>query len=322
MPEADLSNTGEGLFACLFATGSLRRTANPSDSAANTKSFAVSFFKTFLFPKWHREFGVESRERTLRHAPPLARFEQRRSGEPKGTLFEPTAPGSRQSACDASRVQGRVGQVPLARRGLAGATSADMVDSARPILVFVVGPGAVGKMTVGTELAARTGLKLFHNHHTIDLVLRFFPWGSPPFVRLLSEFRRRIFEEVAGSELPGLIFTYVWAFDQPGDDAEVELYAWIFRSRGAAVYYVELQAPQNVRLERNESDFRLAEKPFKRDVAESRRQLVSLDATYRLDSGDRFAGRADYLRIDNTNLSPAEVAEVVIARFGLPTKSA
>ena len=78
--------------------------------------------------------------------------------------------------------------------------------SPAPTLVFVVGPGAVGKMTVGTELAARTAMKLFHNHHTIDLVLRFFPFGSPPFNRLVGEFRRRIIEEVAASDLPGLIF--------------------------------------------------------------------------------------------------------------------
>lgn len=55
-----------------------------------------------------------------------------------------------------------------------------------PPLVFVVGPPAVGKMTVGRELAARTGLVLFHNHHTIDLVLRFFPYGTPPYQRLVG----------------------------------------------------------------------------------------------------------------------------------------
>jgi hypothetical protein len=49
-------------------------------------------------------------------------------------------------------------------------------------LVFIVGPGAVGKMTVGAALAARTGLKLFHNHQTIDLVLPYFAFGSPPSV--------------------------------------------------------------------------------------------------------------------------------------------
>lgn len=36
--------------------------------------------------------------------------------------------------------------------------------------VLIFGPQAVGKMTVGQELAKITGLKLFHNHMTIDLV--------------------------------------------------------------------------------------------------------------------------------------------------------
>jgi hypothetical protein len=192
---------------------------------------------------------------------------------------------------------------------------------AHPTLVFIVGPGAVGKMTVGQELAARTGLKLFHNHHTIDLVLRFFPFGTPPFNRLVGEFRRRMMEEVAASDLPGLIFTYVWAFDQPGDRREVEAYASIFRARGGSVFFVELQAPQDVRLERNETALRLAEKPFKRDLAESRRQLLWLD-TFQLDSRGTFDGRADYLRIDNTERSAAEVAEAVIERFGLTRRPA
>jgi shikimate kinase len=48
-----------------------------------------------------------------------------------------------------------------------GATS----DAPGSTLVFIVGPPAVGKMTVGYELAAQTGLKLFHNHQTIELVL-------------------------------------------------------------------------------------------------------------------------------------------------------
>jgi hypothetical protein len=186
-----------------------------------------------------------------------------------------------------------------------------------PTLVFIVGPPAVGKMTVGHELAQRTGLKLFHNHHTIDLALRFFPYGTPPFHRLVGEFRRRIFEEVAASDLSGLIFTYVWAFDHPSDDAAVEEYASPFRARDGRVVFVELEASQEERLRRNESAFRLAEKPFNRDVAASRQRLLEIDAKYQLNSKGAFDERTDYLRIDNTDLSGAEVAERVIARFGL-----
>ncbi|MBI2724609.1 MAG: AAA family ATPase [Chloroflexi bacterium] len=185
-------------------------------------------------------------------------------------------------------------------------------------MLFIVGPPAVGKMTVGAEVAKRTGLKLFHNHQTIDLVLNYFPFGSRPFGRLVSEFRRRICEEVADSDLPGLIFTYVWAFDQPADDAEVETYSAIFRSRGGSVMHVELQARQEIRLQRNETDFRLAQKAPKRDIAFSRQNLIDMDARYQLDSGDRFVGRDDYWRIDNSELAADRVAEMIIERFGLP----
>ena len=39
--------------------------------------------------------------------------------------------------------------------------------------VLIFGPHAVGKMTVGYELEKITGLKLFHNHMTIELVSPF-----------------------------------------------------------------------------------------------------------------------------------------------------
>jgi hypothetical protein len=189
-------------------------------------------------------------------------------------------------------------------------------------LVFIVGPPAVGKMTVGAELARRTGLRLFHNHLTIELALRFFPFGSPPFGRLVNEFRRRVVEEVAASDLPGMIFTCAWAFDQPSDEAFVEELAAIFRDRQGRVLFVELEATQAERLRRNETEFRLAEKPSKRDVEQSRARLLEADATYRLNSSGRFDGRSDWLWMDNAELAPDVVADRVIAHFGLVLRAA
>lgn len=175
-------------------------------------------------------------------------------------------------------------------------------------------------MAVGHELAQLTGLKLFHNHLTIELVLRFFPFGTPPFDRLVREFRRRIFEEVAASDLPGLIFTYVWAFDQPEDTATVAEFAQIFATRGGRVVYVELESTLDERLRRNETSFRLAEKPSKRDVGASRDRLMKLGSRYKLNSTDEFLGRADHLRIDNTRLSPLEAARIIVSHFDLPAR--
>ena len=41
-------------------------------------------------------------------------------------------------------------------------------------LVFILGDAAVGKMTVGQELMKLTGLRLFHNHMTIEPVIALF----------------------------------------------------------------------------------------------------------------------------------------------------
>ena len=45
-------------------------------------------------------------------------------------------------------------------------------------LIVVCGPQAVGKMTVGQELMKLTGLRLFHNHMTIEPVLDIFGYFS------------------------------------------------------------------------------------------------------------------------------------------------
>jgi hypothetical protein len=190
-----------------------------------------------------------------------------------------------------------------------------------PTLLFVLGPPAVGKMTVGHEIAQRTGLRLFHAHQTLDLVLRFFPFGSPPFERLVGEFRRRIFEEVARSDLPGLVFTYVWAFDLPSEQKTVDEYARPFRERGGRVLFAELEATLEVRLQRNETEFRLAEKPFKRDLAGSRKLLLEHDRTYQLNSRGALDHRPDFFRIETTSLSAAEAAERIVAHFELPRAS-
>ena len=187
-----------------------------------------------------------------------------------------------------------------------------------PLVLFVVGPPAVGKMSVGQAVAERSGLRLFHNHLSTELALRYFDYGTPAFHRISAAIRRQIVEEVAASDLPGLVFTYVWAFDLPQDRATVEEYARPFRERGGRVLFLELEAARGERLRRNEGASRLAEKPSKRDLEASRRNLLELDARYQLNSGGAFDGRADWLRIDNTHLEPADVAERVIEHFSLP----
>lgn len=186
-------------------------------------------------------------------------------------------------------------------------------------LVVIVGPPAVGKMTVGRALEELTTLPLFHNHMTIELVLPFFPFGSEPFGRLVGGFRRRIFEEVAASELPGLVFTWVWDFDSPADRAFIEGVVEIFEARGGRAVFAELAADLETRLARNRTALRLQEKPSKRDLVRSEARLREADARHRMSSGGGFPFR-DHILIDNTSLTPEETARKIARRFDLPIR--
>jgi hypothetical protein len=188
-------------------------------------------------------------------------------------------------------------------------------------LVVIFGPPAVGKMTVGLELERRTGLRLFHNHMTADLVMRYFAFGAPAYQRLVSEFRTRVCEEVAASDLPGLIFTYVWALDDPRDKEFVDRMAGIFTARGRPVCYVELAATVEERLRRNETPLRLEHKALKRDVAQSRELLIDSDRRYQLNTEGAFFYPERHLRIENTAIEAKDVARRIGERFGLGSLS-
>ncbi len=175
-------------------------------------------------------------------------------------------------------------------------------------------------MSVGYELAKLTGLKLFHNHMTIDLVLNFFEFGDRRFQTLVNEFRRRMFEEVAASDLPGMIFTYVWALEQESDRKFIDDSCRIFRDRGAEIYFVELEADLSERLKRNESEFRLSQKPLKRDLEKSRDKLLEDSANYKLNSNNDFFYAENYLKLHNTNLSALDAARKISDTFKFDPK--
>jgi len=184
-------------------------------------------------------------------------------------------------------------------------------------LVLIFGPQAVGKMTVGQELAKITDLKLFHNHMTIDLVSHFFDYSTIEAKRLVNLFRQEIFEEVSKGQLEGLIFTFVWAFELKSDWEYIENLANLFESRGGNVYFVELEADLVERLERNKTPNRLEHKPSKRNLEWSENDLLSSLKKHRLNSYDGEITYKNYVRIDNTYLSAEEVAKIIKEKYDL-----
>ena len=181
-------------------------------------------------------------------------------------------------------------------------------------LVFLFGNAAVGKMTVGQELMKITDLRLFHNHMTIEPVIEIFGRFEPETIRRL---RWVIFEEFAKSDNYGMIFTYMWAFDQQSDWDYVEQVKQIFEPYGTEFYYVELVADKDVRLQRNKTENRLHHKASKRDLEFSEQRVLADDARFRLESNPGEIPFENYLRIDNTCLEPDAVAKMIRDYFGL-----
>ena len=181
-------------------------------------------------------------------------------------------------------------------------------------LVWIIGDAAVGKMTVGQELMKQTGLRLFHNHMMIEPVIEIFGNFNG---HVTQQLREVIFREFVKSENEGMIFTYMWAFDMPSDWEYVAHVTEIFKERGAEIYYVELIAPQEIRLQRNETANRLQHKASKRDLAASRARVLRDDANYRCVSNPGEIPFENYLRIDNSNLEADKVAAMIKERFAL-----
>ncbi|MDQ8738701.1 AAA family ATPase [Paenibacillus sp. LHD-38] len=183
-------------------------------------------------------------------------------------------------------------------------------------LIIIFGPQAVGKMTVGHVLEEITELKLFHNHMTIELLCPFLGF-SPEMWELSNQFRQKIFEAVSKSDLNGLIFTYVWAFDSEKDWDYVENVCEIFEGNGGEVYLVELEADFDERIERNKTPHRLEHKPSKRNVEQSEHRMRIATENHRLNSYEGEITRKNYIKINNTNLTPVEVANSIKEKFRL-----
>lgn len=182
--------------------------------------------------------------------------------------------------------------------------------------VLVFGPPAVGKMTVGIELCRRLDWKLYHNHLSIEVLIKFFEFGSPSYNRLTTLYRTSLFEEVARSDIQGFIFTYVWALNEPDDTEDVRKVIKIFKDQGAEISVVELVADQPTRLERNRDERRLVAKPSKRDVSLTEKRLKLNDQRFTLSTDDKgLPINEKHLKIDNTNRTPAEVADKIISHF-------
>lgn len=181
-------------------------------------------------------------------------------------------------------------------------------------LIIIAGSGAVGKMTVGQALMEKTDLRLFHNHMMIEQVIEIFGGHNR---KVVNKLRNVIFEEFVKSNCEGMIFTYMWAFDQQSDWEYIQRVVDLFEENGAKIYCVELVSSQEIRLQRNNTENRLNNKPSKRNLDFSTSLILHEDKKFRLESNKGEIPFDNYIKIDNSNLSPDAVADMIKKEFDL-----
>ncbi|MBL8519537.1 MAG: shikimate kinase [Betaproteobacteria bacterium] len=105
-------------------------------------------------------------------------------------------------------------------------------------VVFLHGPPAAGKHTIGQKLSELTGLPLFHNHLAVDTAKSLFAFGTPGFNRMRATLWRAAFAEAA---VAGQSFIFTFNPEATVDPGLIEDLCQIVRERGGTVYFIELK---------------------------------------------------------------------------------
>lgn len=172
-------------------------------------------------------------------------------------------------------------------------------------LIFLYGPAASGKLTVGKALHQLTGFRLFHNHLVVDTLLAVFPFGSPSFIRLREEIWLSVFEAAAKDGL-SLIFTF--APENTVDPGFIESAIATVQKAGGTICFVELACPVEVLEQRMENPSRA--QFLKLRSIETFREL-------RRRGADHFPAPPTDLSINTSTVEPIEAARRICEHFGL-----
>ena len=180
-------------------------------------------------------------------------------------------------------------------------------------LLFIYGPPAVGKTTVGRELADLTGYKLFHNHLTVPAAKALFPDSHGPhydkrYTNLLHKLRLDALSVAAEA---GLDVIFTLAYSGAVDDSFVEQIVHCYTSKGGDVHFVELHAPQETLLRRVNRPSRIVLGMGKMTDPNHLQQV--------LDGRDMSASvkYPDIVKIDTSQTEPQTAAQHIIEHFNL-----
>jgi len=104
-------------------------------------------------------------------------------------------------------------------------------------MVFIHGPAASGKYTIGKLVAEALGVRLFHNHLVVDALLGLFEFGSPAFRELRERFWLGAFE---GAAQEGRSFVFTFLPESTVSERFSGEALRVVEQAGGAVFFVEL----------------------------------------------------------------------------------
>jgi shikimate kinase len=180
-------------------------------------------------------------------------------------------------------------------------------------LIFIYGPPAVGKTTIGAGLAKTTGYKFFFNHLTVPAAKAIFPDADSlnnvdGYHTLLQKLR---VDGITAAAENGLNIIFTVAYSGTVDDGFVSQIVDAVTARGGEIHFVQLSAPPQILAERvgnhSRSDLQLG----KMTDPEHLRKTLS--------ARDMYASvkYPDILKIDTSETEPEPAAKHIIEHFGL-----
>lgn len=183
-------------------------------------------------------------------------------------------------------------------------------------IVIITGPMAVGKMTVAEALKEKIGYRLMTNHDSIEISDKIFGFATKS-QKEFNEMIRSVAFDIAIKYNESMIFTLVIDFSDEKEYKYVKKIKEKFETTGGNLYLIELIAKQEIRLKRNVFQNRLEKKKSKQDIEWSKNNLIKGDIKYKLNSNDDEFLFENHYKINNENLSPEDVAEMIIKKYNL-----
>ena len=179
-------------------------------------------------------------------------------------------------------------------------------------LIILNGSMGVGKLTTANKLADVTGYPILHNHLTKDLATSFFKVNSEAYTRFLWTMRLSIVRELISEKCPGLIWTAVLQ-SEPAIRKYYSELEEIVHNTGGEIYYARLFCELEEQKKRVVSEERLKHKKI--TTVEELEKVMKNRELYTATPPERT------IEIDNTHLTPDEVAKKIRATFNLDEKN-